>query len=69
MGSLVLRKMYCVGKYDTASYYFHTILAYMLVSCSNIIAITNLIRLKIQWYSTTNLLNIIEALLLEIVAE
>ena len=41
----------------------------MLVSCSNIIAMTNLIRLKIQWYSTSNLLNIMEALLLEILAE
>ena len=65
----VLRQMYCVGNYDTASYYFHTILAYMLVSCSNIIAITNLIRHIIQWYPTTHLLNIIEALLLEILAE
>ena len=32
----------------------------MLLSCSNIIAMTNLIRLQIQWYSTSNLLNIME---------
>ena len=41
----------------------------MLVSCTNIMAMNNLIRLKIQWYSTSNLLNIMEALSLEILAE
>ena len=41
----------------------------MLVSCSNIMAMPNLIELKIQWYSTSTLLNIMEALLLEILAE
>ena len=41
----------------------------MLVSCSSIIAMTNIIGLKIQWYSTSNLLNIMEALLPEILAE
>ena len=41
----------------------------MLVSCSSIMAMPNLIGLKRRWYSTSNLLNIMEALLLEILAE
>ena len=42
---------------------------YMLVTCSNIMTVSKLIRFKILWYSTSTLLNVMEALLLEIPAE
>ena len=41
----------------------------MLVSCSNIMSVSKLIGPNILWYLTSTLLNIIEALLLEILAE
>ena len=66
---LYLHEKYCVGKYDTRAYYFHTIQAYMLVSCFNIMTVSKLIGPNILWYLTSTLLNIIEALLLEILAE
>ena len=64
-----LHQKYCVGKYITLSYYFHTIQAYILVSCSNTMTVSRFIEPKILWYSTSILLNTIEAQLLEILAE
>ena len=69
MSGMIVFDLYYMGNYDTPSNYFYTIQAYMLVPCSSIMAMPNLIGLKIRWYSTSNLLNIMEALLLEILAE
>ena len=65
--SLVLRKMYCV---ETITHLLTpSIHSRPICWCHAIIAMPNLIGLKIQWYSTSNLLSIMEALLLEILAE
>ena len=64
-----LHQKYYVGKYITLSYYFHTIQAYILVSCSNTMTVSRFIEPKILWYSTSILLNTIEAQLPEIQAE